>query len=63
MVGVVGPLQFEVLASRIGAEYGLAAHFESAGLEAARWIETDELGRGGTDVTKAISEDREDRVT
>ena len=42
LVGVVGPLQFEVLASRIGAEYGLPATFETAGIEAARWIETDD---------------------
>jgi peptide chain release factor 3 len=39
VVGVVGPLQFEVLASRIGAEYGLEAKFEDAGVTAARWIE------------------------
>jgi peptide chain release factor 3 len=39
IVGVVGPLQFEVLAARIEAEYGLPAKFENAGLEAARWVE------------------------
>ncbi len=39
VVGVVGPLQFEVLAARIEAEYGLEAKFEDAGLYAARWIE------------------------
>jgi len=42
VVGVVGPLQFEVLAARIEAEYGLPAKFESAGVEAARWIECDD---------------------
>lgn len=42
IVGVVGPLQFEVLAARIEAEYGLPAKFESAGLEAARWVESDD---------------------
>ena len=41
VVGVVGPLQFEVLAARIEAEYGLPATFESAGVDAARWIECD----------------------
>jgi len=41
IVGVVGALQFEVLAARIEAEYGLAAKFEDAGVEAARWIESD----------------------
>lgn len=39
VVGVVGPLQFEVLAARIEAEYGLPATFEDAGINAARWIE------------------------
>ena len=39
IVGVVGPLQFEVLAARMEAEYNLPAHFETAGLEAARWVE------------------------
>jgi len=39
IVGVVGQLQFEVLAARMGAEYGLPAHFEDAGIFAARWIE------------------------
>ncbi|MBV8549435.1 MAG: peptide chain release factor 3 [Alphaproteobacteria bacterium] len=42
IVGVVGPLQFEVLAARIEAEYGLPARFESAGIEAARWVESDD---------------------
>jgi peptide chain release factor 3 len=42
IVGVVGQLQFEVLAARIEAEYGLTARFESAGLEAARWVEADD---------------------
>ena len=27
------------------------------------WIETGQLGRGGTDVTRAISDDREDRAS
>ena len=39
IVGVVGQLQFEVLAARMEAEYGLPAHFETAGLEAARWVD------------------------
>jgi peptide chain release factor 3 len=42
IVGVVGQLQFEVLAARIDAEYGLAAKFEFAGVDAARWIESDD---------------------
>lgn len=39
IVGVVGQLQFEVLAARLDAEYNLPATFESAGVEAARWID------------------------
>ena len=42
IVGVVGPLQFEVLAARIDAEYGLPAKFEDAGIAAARWVEGDD---------------------
>lgn len=38
IVGVVGPLQFEVLSARIDAEYGIPAKFESAGVELARWV-------------------------
>ncbi|MER2519603.1 MAG: peptide chain release factor 3 [Bdellovibrionales bacterium] len=39
IVGVVGQLQFEVLAARLEAEYNLPATFETAGVEAARWID------------------------
>jgi len=42
VVGVVGALQFEVLAARIEAEYGLPAKFEDAGVQAARWVECDD---------------------
>ena len=42
IVGVVGQLQFEVLSARIEAEYGISAKFEGAGVDAARWIETDD---------------------
>lgn len=38
IVGVVGPLQFDVLKERIGAEYGIKVHFESAPFYAARWV-------------------------
>ena len=62
IVGVVGPLQFEVLAARLDAEYGLPATFESAGLEAARWIEADDkaLLRKFTDTHRAsLAEDHD----
>jgi len=39
IVGVVGALQFEVLADRIKSEYDIPVAFESAGLFTARWVE------------------------
>jgi peptide chain release factor 3 len=44
LVGVVGQLQLEVLASRIASEYGVPIAFESAGYELARWVAADEPG-------------------
>ncbi len=38
VVGVVGQLQFEVLASRIEMEYGLPVRFEATQFTSARWI-------------------------
>jgi peptide chain release factor 3 len=38
IVGVVGALQFEVLASRIELEYGLPVRFEPSNFTSARWI-------------------------
>jgi peptide chain release factor 3 len=38
IVGVVGALQFEVLASRIELEYGLPVRFEGSHFTSARWI-------------------------
>ena len=38
IVGVVGPLQFDVIAHRIQSEYNLKAGFEDAPYETARWI-------------------------
>ena len=38
IVGVVGQLQFEVLASRIEIEYGLPVRFEGTQFTSARWI-------------------------
>ena len=37
IVGVVGPLQFEVLGSRIELEYGLPVRFEASQFTSARW--------------------------
>ncbi len=42
VVGVVGALQFDVLADRIRTEYEVSVIFESVSLHAARWIEADD---------------------
>ncbi len=42
VVGVVGLLQFDVLADRIRCEYEIPAHFEDAALYTARWMEADD---------------------
>ncbi|MHC8509370.1 MAG: peptide chain release factor 3 [Rhodospirillales bacterium] len=38
IVGVVGPLQFDVLADRIRSEYDVPVRFEETALHAARWV-------------------------
>ena len=42
IVGVVGSLQFEVLADRIRTEYEVPVFFEPTSLYTARWVEADE---------------------
>lgn len=42
IVGVVGVLQFEVLADRIRSEYDVPVRFEQTELYTARWAETDD---------------------
>ncbi len=42
VVGVVGALQFDVLADRIRTEYNIPVIFESTTLLTARWVEADE---------------------
>ena len=41
IVGVVGGLQFEVMADRIRTEYDVPVHFEATSLYTARWIDAD----------------------
>ncbi|MFV1877335.1 peptide chain release factor 3 [Nioella sp.] len=43
IVGVVGALQFEVLASRIELEYGLPVRFEASQFTSARWVKGERL--------------------
>jgi peptide chain release factor 3 len=38
IIGVVGALQFDVIASRLRTEYGVAVEVEPAGYSAARWL-------------------------
>jgi peptide chain release factor 3 len=42
LVGVVGPLQLEVLSSRLENEYGVIARFEETPYQMARWVNADE---------------------
>ncbi|HIJ37721.1 MAG TPA: peptide chain release factor 3, partial [Rhodospirillaceae bacterium] len=42
IVGVVGQLQFEVIANRIESEYNLKAGFEEAPFETARWVDAED---------------------
>ncbi|PPR62619.1 MAG: Peptide chain release factor 3 [Alphaproteobacteria bacterium MarineAlpha4_Bin2] len=43
IVGVVGTLQFDVLADRIRTEYNIPVKFDATSLHTARWIECDDL--------------------
>lgn len=49
IVGVVGALQFEVLASRIELEYGIPVRFEASQFTSARWV------TGPTDKVEAFA--------
>jgi peptide chain release factor 3 len=42
LVGVVGPLQLDVLKARLSAEYGLDIDYETPEFQLARWIAADE---------------------
>ena len=42
IVGVAGPLQFDVLADRIRTEYDIPVHFEGTQLSTARWVDADD---------------------
>ena len=41
IIGVVGPLQFDVIADRIKGEYGVEARFEQVNYATARWVSGD----------------------
>ena len=62
IVGVVGRLQLEVLASRIDSEYGIKVGFEAAPFETARWVscpDSAEMKRFEESNHAAMAEDRD----
>jgi peptide chain release factor 3 len=62
VVGVVGVLQFEVLAERIRTEYDVPVRFEPTELYTARWVEGDEplkVKKFGDDNRTAMAEDHD----
>jgi peptide chain release factor 3 len=42
LVGVVGPLQLDVLQTRVEGEYGVPIGFETIGYDTARWVASDD---------------------
>jgi peptide chain release factor 3 len=62
IVGVVGALQFDVLADRIRTEYEIPVRFEPAALHTARWVEADDplvLKRFAEANTASMAEDHD----
>jgi peptide chain release factor 3 len=41
LIGVVGPLQLDVLRDRLAVEYGLPVEFDASEFQLARWISAD----------------------
>jgi peptide chain release factor 3 len=63
LVGVVGPLQLEVLKARLGAEYSLDIGWDVPEFQFARWIAADDrklLDQFVTEHRSAIAEDFDD---
>jgi peptide chain release factor 3 len=61
LVGVVGPLQLDVLSSRLDKEYGVSARFEDTPYQMARWVGADDpavLARFIAANRSAMAEDR-----
>jgi peptide chain release factor 3 len=63
IVGVVGPLQLEVLAARIKSEYDLGVRFEQGQFETARWIAGDPADvKRFEDANRAVTAEDRDGV-
>jgi peptide chain release factor 3 len=61
LVGVVGPLQLDVLTARLAKEYGVTARFEDTPYQMARWVsaaEPAELARFTAANRSAMADDR-----
>ena len=61
IIGVVGPLQLDVLAARLKSEYELGVRLEAAPYETARWVEGDaaSVKRFSDTVPSSLAEDRD----
>jgi peptide chain release factor 3 len=61
VIGVVGPLQLDVLTARLEAEYGLASRLDGVPYEAARWLDAGpvELDRFRDRNGSALAEDHD----
>ena len=59
VIGVVGALQYDVIASRLKSEYGVQADVDPMGYSAARWLATTSGVRPGGSSVLAL--DRQDR--
>ena len=62
IVGVVGPLQFEVIQARIETEYKVKASLEPAPFEYARWVTSDDrtaLDRIQREHASSLAEDQD----
>ncbi len=60
IVGVVGPLQLDVLKTRLAAEYGLSIDWSPTEYQFARWISADDsktIDQFASDRSSAIAED------
>jgi peptide chain release factor 3 len=60
LVGVVGPLQLDVLKARLDAEYALPVEFETSEFQLARWISSDDRKKLDTFIaanTSSIADD------
>lgn len=63
IVGVVGALQLEVLATRMEAEYGVKVDFEASPYDVARWVGSDdpaEIKRLTAALRSNMAEDQDD---